>query len=30
MVVLAAIFITPILWMYVTAFKTLSESRTYR
>lgn len=28
MVILAGIFILPILWMYVTAFKTLSESRT--
>jgi multiple sugar transport system permease protein len=28
MVVLAGIFIAPILWMYITAFKTLSESRT--
>jgi len=28
MVVLAGIFIIPILWMYVTAFKSLSESRT--
>ncbi|HET9871214.1 MAG TPA: carbohydrate ABC transporter permease [Propionibacteriaceae bacterium] len=28
MVVLAAIFITPILWMYVTSFRTLTDSRT--